>query len=161
MQAASHPLPAQTESSFPRPRLSTPNFFFPPKVIPPNKFCLKIGLGTGREGLALYEMTRLGAAEIFCYGSVSPSPCHAPAPPGHVTTLARRAKAASDGHARWPGEEPRQVASLPACLPGQNISSWPDNFPSPAQISAREERHIIQGAFNEPPLPSKKNHSIE
>ena len=56
-----------------------------------------MSLGTEKKGLTLDEMTSLRAAEIFSHGSVSPSPGHAPAPPGHVTTLDRRAETASDG----------------------------------------------------------------
>ena len=99
---------AQTDSSLPHPVLSIHDIFFPPEFIhTPEEVYLKMGLGTDRKGLTLHEMTSLRAAEKFCHGSVSPSSGHAPAPPGHVTTLARRAKAASDGHARWPGGRSR------------------------------------------------------
>ena len=123
---------AQTDSSLPHPVLSIHDIFFPPEFIhTPEEVYLKMGLGTDRKGLTLHEKTSLRAAEKFCHGSVSPSSGHAPVPPGHVTTLAWLAKAASDGQARWPeraGAVPGgQPAFLPACparisRPGQTTS---------------------------------------
>ena len=112
-----------------------------------------MGLGTDREGLTLHEKT----AEIFCHGSVSPSPGHAPAPPGHVTTLACWGKAASDGQARWPGRAGAvpggQHAFLPAC-PAR--ISRPGQTTSLQQQRSRLGRDNIsfRGCFINPPSPT-------
>lgn len=147
MPLAGRPLAkAQTDSSLPHPVLSSPirgpNVFAPPLIhtYPLKKLYLEMGLGTDREGLTLHEKTSLRAAEIFCHGSVSPSPGHAPAPPGHVTTLAWLAKAASDGQARWPeraGAVPGgQHAFLPAC---------PARISRPGQTTSLQQHRSRQG----------------
>ena len=97
-------------------------FRSPPKVINPNKFCLKMGLGPWyrqRRIATLWNDSLGGSWDIFLRECKSePLPCAGP--PGHVTTLARRAKAASAGQGRWPAagrSRARWRACQLACRP--------------------------------------------